>query len=94
MNARIDWLFRSPDTGKLVIAQTPNLPLGLFLVATVVRRLADPDGAAATAAAVVAGVALVWWAVDEVLRGDSRFRRLLGVVVLTIFVAGRAGVGA
>ncbi len=89
MRAAVDWLFRSPRTGRLTIAQWPNLPLGLFLAASAVRRLTHPDGAAGTAVSVVAGIGLVWWASDEVLRGDSRFRRLLGAVVLATFVVGR-----
>lgn len=88
MRAVIDWLFRNPRTGKLAIAQPPNVPLGIFLVASVIRRLAHPDGAAGTAISVVAGAGLVWWAGDEVLRGDSRFRRMLGATVLAVFAAG------
>lgn len=86
MSAAVDWLFRSPRTGKVAFVQLPNLALGVFLVASVVRRLTHPDGAAGAAVSVVSGAALVWWAGDEVLRGDSRFRRLLGALVLTAFV--------
>lgn len=88
MKRAIDWLFRNPKTGKLVIAQWPNLPLGLFIAAGVVRRLTSPEGTAGTALSVVAGIGLVWFAGDEVLRGESRFRRILGAVVLVTFVVG------
>ena len=66
----------------MVIAQRPNLPLGVFLAATVLRLLTDPSGTAGAAVAVLASGALAWWAGDEILRGDSLFRRVLGGVVL------------
>jgi hypothetical protein len=78
----VDWLFRDPGTGKLVIVQAPNLPLAVFLVATVVDRFGHPHGSLGTAVSAVSGVALAWWAGDEVLRGASRFRRVLGGAVL------------
>jgi hypothetical protein len=33
-------------------------------------------------------VSIVWWAVDEIVRGDSAFRRVLGGVVLVGSVLG------
>lgn len=80
--------FRNSDTGKLVIAQLPNLPLAIFLAATAVRLVFRPDGGVGTATSVVGTAALVWWAADEVLRGDSPFRRVLGAVVLVATVIG------
>jgi hypothetical protein len=74
--------FRDPKSGELAVFQVPNLQLGVFLVATLVRWAFHPGGAVGTAVSVVAGVALAWWGVDEVLRGDSMFRRVLGGVVL------------
>ena len=78
----IDWLFRNRQTGKITIAQLPNVPLWLFLVASVLRALFDPAGGLRTALDVVATVGLLWWAVDEVLRGVNPWRRLLGGTVL------------
>ncbi|MCU1485156.1 MAG: conserved rane protein of unknown function [Actinomycetia bacterium] len=76
-----DWLFRDRRTGKVVVIQVPNLPLAVFLVASAVRRFAHLHGAVGTALAVVAGAALLWWAVDEVWHGVNPFRRMLGAVV-------------
>ena len=73
--------FRNPETGKVVIAQPPNLPLWMYLVATALRVVLRPDGSARAALALVAGVGLAWWSADEILRGDSPFRRVLGGVV-------------
>ena len=84
----LDRFFRNPDTGNVVIAQAPNRPLWIFLAATVVRLVARPDGTAATATGLVGTAALAWWATDEVLRGDSPFRRVLGSVVLVATVIG------
>jgi hypothetical protein len=83
-----DWLCRDPETGKVVIAQMPNLPLFLFLFAAAIKRFAHPHGALGTIVSVTAVVSLLWWAVDEVLRGESRFRRILGAVVAVVTVAG------
>ena len=78
----IDWLFRNRHTGEITIVQLPNVPLGLFLVASVLRRLFDPSGGLRTTLEVLATVGLLWWAVDEVLRGVNPWRRFLGGAVL------------
>ena len=82
MRLSVGRFFRNPETGEVVLAQRPNLPLAIFLGATAVRLVADPDGDVRTAVDAVATVALAWWAVDEIVRGDSPFRRVLGAVVL------------
>jgi hypothetical protein len=81
--------FRNPATGKLAVVQLPNIPLAIFLIATVARLASRADGAAGTALSVVAGLSLVWWSVDEIARGDSVFRRVLGAAVLIGFSVGR-----
>ena len=80
-----DWCFRDPSTGKLAIIQMPNLSLAVFVVLSVARSIVHPHGAAGTAVSVVAGAALIGWAIDEIVRGNSRFRRALGAVVLIAF---------
>ena len=84
----IDWLFRDRATGRIVVAQRPNLSFGIFLVAAIVRRFADPAGTAGTIVSAIATIALLWWAADEVVRGVNPFRRILGAVVATVTVAG------
>jgi hypothetical protein len=78
----IDWFFRDRDTGRITIAQPPNAALWLFLAATVARSLLDPSGGLRTGLNWIAAGALIWWAVDEVIRGVNPWRRLLGAVVL------------
>jgi hypothetical protein len=80
--------FRNPDTGDLAVFQMPNAPLAIFLVATVARTIFHPHGAIGTVVSVGAGIALAWWAVEEVLHGDSPFRRVLGGIVLIGSVVG------
>jgi hypothetical protein len=84
----LDWMFRNRQTGGITVMQWPNIPLGIFLVAAVVRRLVHPHGAVGTAVAVIATAALAWWALDEVARGVNPFRRLLGLLVLVATVVG------
>lgn len=83
--------FRNPDTGRIVIAQWPNLPLWIYLGAVVVRTMFSPEGRVDTVVSAVGAVGLAWWAIDEVLRGESPFRRVLGGVVLAMLVVGLAG---
>ena len=78
----IDWLFRNRHTGRITIAQWPNAPLWLFLAATALDSLFDPEGDVRTGLEVVATVGLLWWAVDEVARGVNPWRRFLGGAVL------------
>ena len=75
-------MFRNRQTDRLTVAQRPNASLAVFLVATAVRLLAAPHGGLRTAVDVVATVALLVWAGDEVGRGVNPFRRLLGGAVL------------
>lgn len=81
--------FRDRRTGRVVVAQRPNLPLALFLVAKVVDLVLRPDGSVGTVLSVVAGLALAWWSIGEIASGASPFRRVLGAVVLLGLVAGR-----
>lgn len=75
-------MFESRTTGRITIAQLPNIPLAVFLVAVVVRWAAHPVGTAGGILDVIATVALVVWAFDEVIRGVNPFRRALGGAVL------------
>ena len=82
MRRFLRWFFCDPDTGRVVIAQRPNVPLAIFLVTVVVRLVVDPKGGAGDVVRAVGVVSLVWWSVDEILRGTTPFRRVLGAVVL------------
>ena len=79
------WWFRDSD-GRLTLWQLPNPALCVWLVAVVLGWF-DLSAAHATAVAGVRHGALLVWALDEVVRGASPFRRLLGAVVLAAQVA-------
>lgn len=78
----VDRFFRNPETGRVVLAQVPNLPLVLFLVMRGLQLVLSPHGRVDAVLHWGGTAALVWWAGDEVLRGASPFRRVLGAVVL------------
>jgi len=84
----VDVMFRDRTTGHLVVAQVPNVPLLVWLAATVTRLVTS--GTAHSALTWVGTGALAFWAADELLRGVNPFRRLLGAVVLTWTVVGLA----
>jgi hypothetical protein len=88
MDAVAAWLFRNRRTGKITIAQFPNLALWLFL-ATIVLRPIVPGGTAARTVVDWSGLAtLGWWALDEVVRGVNPWRRLLGLGGCAVVVVG------
>ena len=74
-------MFRSRATGKITIGQTANLEQKIFSVATLVGVLL-PASRLRTGVGVVAVLALVVWAIDEMARGVNPFRRILGGVAL------------
>lgn len=88
VNRAVDWCFRSRTTGDIVIGQFPNLSLGVFLVATIVRWIAGPDGNVARYAGWTATAALLIWAIDEIIRGVNPWRRALGAGVVIAQVVG------
>lgn len=72
-------MFRSRQTGRIVIAQFPNAALGLYIAVALTRRVFDPVGTVRTTLDWMAVGALGWWAVDEVVRGVNPWRRALGL---------------
>ena len=70
--------FRNPETGEIVIAQLPNPPLLVWLAGTALQLVID-DSPPLEA---VTTLGLLWWAILELVEGESPFRRVLGAVVL------------
>jgi hypothetical protein len=79
------WWLRSSD-GRQTLWQWPNPALCVWLVALVLGWL-DLSAAHATAVDGIRHGALLVWSLDEVVRGASPFRRVLGAVVLTAQLA-------
>ena len=92
MGRAVDWMFRNRETGRITIVQFPNVPLGVFIVASILSAVAHPAGTAGVVLRVIATGALVVWAVVEVIRGVNPWRRLLGGGVL-VWGAVRLAVG-
>ena len=84
-----DWMFRNRRTGDYTVAQWPNIALGTWLVATLIRVVFSPGGAFGTALMWIGGLALAVWAVDEIARGVNPFRRILGGLVVLGLVVSR-----
>ena len=79
------WWFRASD-GRLTLWQLPNPALCVWMVALALGWFE----LSATHATEVDGVrrgALLVWALDEVVRGASPFRHLLGAVTLAAQLA-------
>lgn len=68
--------------GRTAVAQWPNPALWVWLVAVVVGWTGVLGSDRTATLQVVGQGALVAWSVDELARGASPFRRLLGAVVL------------
>ena len=80
------WWFRSSD-GRLTLWQLPNPALCVWLVTLALGRV---DLSHATAVDGVRHGALLVWAVDEVVRGASPFRRALGAAIFSAQLASLA----
>jgi hypothetical protein len=77
----LGWWVRD-QKGALTLAQWPNPALAVWLVSVVIGWT---GALGADRSATIAGIgrgALIVWALDELVRGTSPIRRLLGVVVL------------
>jgi hypothetical protein len=84
----LEWCFRNRQTGRITVAQSPNLPLWIFFVMVIARWIVRTDGVARTSVDAIAVAALGWWATDELFRGVNPWRRLLGLIGGAFAVAG------
>jgi hypothetical protein len=74
-------------TGRLTVAQWPNISLSVFIALTLLVHIWHPRDTADDLIHVSADVALMVWAVDELIRGVNPFRRLLGFAVIISTIA-------
>jgi hypothetical protein len=84
------WLFRNRRTGRLTVMQWPNISLSVFALSSLALHVLHPRGGIKAATRILADVALVTWAADELLRGVNPFRRILGGGVLLMTIVGLA----
>ena len=74
--------------GNVVVAQWPNAALWVWFLALVARVTGVLGDANEDLVSGVGRGALIVWGLDEVWRGASPVRRLLGAVVLLVQVGG------
>jgi hypothetical protein len=79
-NTLFDKIFRDSD-GNIVIAQMPNLPIILWVTASLLK-LVFPTGEINTGLDALAFGSLFTWAWLELFQGVNYFRRALGLGVL------------
>jgi hypothetical protein len=89
----LGWIFRDRRSGRIVIAQFPNLPLLVWIAASLLSRVFRPGGRWHTFLFVVASAALLVWAGDEIVRGVNPWRRVLGAAVVLGLIASWAAAG-
>ncbi len=74
-------------TGRITVAQWPNVSLSVVIALSVVLRVFDPKGDTGDVLRVCADVAILVWAVDELVRGVNPFRRILGLALIGTTIA-------
>jgi hypothetical protein len=79
-NPVFDKLFKD-SSGKIVIAQIPNLPIIIWAVLSLLK-IVYKTGRINLGLDILASVSLFVWAVQELLQGVNYFRRGLGAIVL------------
>ena len=82
-----DRTFRDSQ-GEIVIAQKPNLPILVWLVATLLNLIPTTDNIHTGLDALAFG-SLFTWAWLELFQGINYFRRALGFIVLLGAIASR-----
>ncbi len=78
--------FRNSD-GEIIIFQPPNVPLVVWFVCSVVSRLTDVR-LIDQILGIFGGLALMVWAVLEITKGVTPFRKVLGVAILVAMIVG------
>lgn len=83
-NTLLDKIFRDRE-GEIVLAQTPNLPLIVWIVASLLK-LVFTTGKISIGLEVIAFGSLFTWAWEELFQGVNYFRKALGLIVLVTLI--------
>lgn len=78
--------FWKDKSGKIVLFQSPNRPLIVFICFAILGRFIP--GVLGSICSDISRAALMYWAALEVLQGVNYFRRTLGVVVAVSVIVG------
>lgn len=73
--------------GRLVLFQLPNLPFSVWFGSLVITSVTS--GTVNRVFEVVSFGALFTWAWLEIFKGDSYFRRVLGLIVMIVIISNR-----
>jgi hypothetical protein len=71
--------------GRIVVWQSPNIPLAGWFIFMVAAKLLH-DGALKNGAQFLSTAFIFTWAFLEITKGDSYFRRLLGLVIFLMTI--------
>jgi hypothetical protein len=86
-NTLFDQIFRDSD-GNIVLAQMPNLPIIVWITASLLK-LVFPTGEINTGLDALAFGSLFTWAWLELFQGVNYFRRAIGLAVLIAVMLSR-----
>ena len=86
-NTLFNKIFRDSD-GQIVLAQSPNLPLIVWIVASLLS-LVFTTGKISIGLEALAFGCLFTWAWEELFQGVNYFRRALGLIVLIWAIAAK-----
>jgi hypothetical protein len=86
-NPVFDKLFKD-SSGKIVIAQMPNLPIIIWAVLSLLK-IVYKTGTINLGLDILASLSLSVWAVQELFQGVNYFRQGLGAVVLIGLIASK-----
>lgn len=88
-NTLVDKVFRDREgEGEIVLAQMPNLPIIVWIVASLLR-LFFTTGKVSIGLEVIAFGSLFTWAWEELFQGVNYFRRALGLIVLVSLIVSK-----
>jgi len=80
--------FFQDNTGKYAVAQPPNVPVYIIIITYLLLRVVPAGSMHGVLEAINSG-AVFLWAYLEIVYGESLFRRILGVIVMTVFLIGK-----
>ena len=83
-NTLFNKVFRDSE-GKIVLAQMPNLPFIVWIVASL-SKLLFTTGRISIGLEAIAFGALFTWGWEELFQGVNYFRRALGLIVLVSLI--------
>ncbi|MBD2188475.1 hypothetical protein [Pseudanabaena mucicola] len=88
-NTLFNKVFRDREgEGEIVLAQMPNLPIIVWIVASLLR-LFFTTGKISIGLEVIAFGSLFTWAWEELFQGVNYFRRAIGLIILVSLIVSK-----